>query len=261
MGTELFSLKSAAHPVIDESFLCGDRDLTRDDLGPYLEPLGKSMDMSPIDDRITEIEDDEDIDPQSSQIDAELAPTLHRTLSLSRYEAADAGLWHYLCVIRFPDFVRYRWDDVWDPEKPSNMEEKFLAAGADIYSNALHRLWWAAELTYEEGESGSVADRNYERTREVLEFQELANDIFDRWFARYKPVAVACVDLLKPETLDELKAEGSYPDASSNSEIISDTTTLLREELTVRRVEAMEGEDIRETIRTLRGEVMQGEQE
>jgi hypothetical protein len=247
--------------MIDESFLRGDRDLTKDDLGPYLEPLGKSMDLSPIDDRIAEIEADEEVEPQRSQIDAELAPTLHRTLSLSRYEAADAGLWHYLCIVRFTDFVRYRWEDVWDPEKPSNLEEKFLAAGADIYSNALHRLWWAAELTYEEAESGSVTDRDYDRTRRVLEFQELANDIFDRWFARYKPVAVACVDLLEPETLDELKAEGSYPDAPSNSQLISDTTTLLREELTVRRVEAMDDEDIRETIRTLREEVMQGEHE
>jgi hypothetical protein len=247
--------------MIDESFLQGHRDLTREDLGPYLEPLGKSMDLSAIDDKIAEIEADDDVEPQSSQIDAELAPTLHRTLSLSRYEAADAGLWHYLCVVRFTDFVRYRWEDVWDPEKSSNFEEKFLAAGADIYSNALHRLWWAAELTYEEAESGSVEDRDYDRTRRVLGFQELANDIFDRWFARYRPVAVACVDLLEPETLDKLKAEGSYPDAPSNSQLISDTTTLLREELTVRRVEAMEDEDIRETIRTLREEVMQGEHE
>lgn len=247
--------------MIDESFLSGDRNLTRDDLGPYLEPLGKSMDLSPIDDRIAEIKTDDDVEPQSSEIDAELAPTLHRTLSLSRYEAADAGLWHYLCVIRFTDLVRYRWKHVWDAENQSNMEEKFLKAGADIYSNALHRLWWAAELTYEEGESGLVADRDYERTRRVLEFQELANDIFDRWFARYKPVAVACVDLLEPETLEELKAEGSYPDAPSNSQLISDTTTLLREELTVRRVEAMEEADIRDTIRALREEVMRGEHE
>jgi len=219
------------------------------------------MDLSPIDDRIAEIKSDVDVEPQSSEIDAELAPTLHRTLSLSKYEAADAGLWHYLCVIRFTDFVRYRWEHVWDAENPSNMEEKFLKAGADIYSNALHRLWWAAELTYEEGDSGLVTDRDYKRTRRVLEFQELANDIFDRWFARYKPVAVACVDLLEPEALDEIKAEESYPDSPSNSRVISDTTTLLREELTVRRVEAMEESDIRDTITTLREEVMRGEHE
>jgi hypothetical protein len=150
---------------------------------------------------------------------------------------------------------------VYDPEDPDNMKEKFLKAGADIYSNALHRIWWAAELTYDEAESGDPEDRDYERTRKVLEFQELANDIFDRWFARYRPVAVSCVDLLCHEALNEIKEEGEYSDPPSNSKIASDTTTLLREELTVRRVEAMEEDEIVDTIRSLREEVLRGEAE
>jgi hypothetical protein len=256
MATNLYRLQAAARPLIDDAFLAGDRDLTQDDLGPYLTPVGISIDLDPIDDRIAEIRADDDINPQSSIIDAELAPTLHRTLSLTRNQAADAGLWHYLCVVRFSDFVHYRWDHVYDSDDPSNMREKFLKAGSDIYSNALHRLWWAAELTYEPAESGDPADRDYHRTRRVLEFQELANDIFDRWFARYRPVAVSCVDLLCHDTLDTIKEEGDYRDPPSNSEIVSDTTTLLREELTVRRVESMEREDIEVTIKSLREGVM-----
>lgn len=259
--TELYRLQSAGHPMIDEAFLSGDRDLTIDDLRPYLTPLGKSMDLTPIDERIQEIREDDDVSAQDSQIDAELAPTLHQILDLTRNEASDAGLWHYLCVIRFPEFVHYRWDHVYDPEAPDNMQEKFLKAGADIYSNALHRLWWAAELTYEEAGSENPENRDYERTRRVLEFQELANDIFDRWFARYRPVAVACIDLLCHEALDEIKGEGEYSNPPSNSKIASDTTTLLREELTVRRVEAMEDEEIVDTIRSLREEVLSGETE
>jgi len=112
--------------MIDNRFLAGDRELTKDDLRPYLQPLGRSIDLSPVDERIEEIRADDDIDAQDSLIDAELAPTLHRTLDLTRNEAADAGLWHYLCVVRFPEFVHYRWDHVFDPESPSNMEEKFL---------------------------------------------------------------------------------------------------------------------------------------
>mgnify|MGYP000156245736 CR=1 FL=1 len=244
--------------MVDETFLSGERDFTVDDLRPYLTPLGESYDLSPIDERIEEIRKDDDISPQESKIDAELAPTLHRTLDISRRQAADAGLWHYLCVVRFAGFVHYRWDHVYNPENPSNMSEKFLKAGADIYSNALHRLWWAAELTYEEGQSGKPEDRDYDRTKRVLRFQELANDVFDRWFARYRPVAVSCVDLLCHETLNEIKEEGDYHDPPSNSNIASDTTTLLREELTVRRVEAMEKEQIAETIKDLREEVMSG---
>jgi len=88
--TELYHLQSAAHPMIDNRFLAGDRELTKDDLRPYLQPLGRSIDLSPVDERIEEIRADDDIDAQDSLIDAELAPTLHRTLDLTRNEAADA---------------------------------------------------------------------------------------------------------------------------------------------------------------------------
>ena len=112
--------------MIDNRFLANERELTEDNLRPYLQPLGRSLDLSPVDERIEEIRADDDITAQSSLIDAKLAPTLHRTLDLTRNEAADAGLWHYLCIVRFPEFVHYRWDHVFDPESPGNMEEKFL---------------------------------------------------------------------------------------------------------------------------------------
>ena len=256
MTSDLYRLSRAAHPLIDDAFLKGDRNLSKGNLRAYLSPVEAEVDLEAIDERIQEIRDDDDIDPQDSEIDAELAPTVHRSLALSRHQAADPGLWHYLCVVRFPDFVHYRWDHVYNPEKPDNMREKFLKAGADIYSNALHRLWWAAELTYEEAESGDPDDRDYDRTRQALEFQELANDVFDRWFSRYKPVAIACVDLLSRETLRELEESGEYDDPPSKSDVVSDTTTLLREELTVRRVEAMEPDQIEEMIRDLRDRVM-----
>ncbi|KAB7518832.1 DUF6339 family protein [Halosegnis rubeus] len=242
--------------MVDNTFLRGERDLTEDTLRPYLQPLGRSIDLSPVDERIKEIRASDEIEEQSSLIDAKLAPTLHRTLDLTRNEAADAGLWHYLCIVRFPDFVHYRWDHVFDPESPGNMEEKFLKAGTDAYSNALHRIWWGAELTYEEGESGDVEDRDYSRTKKVLSFQELANDILDHDFARYTPVTHACGDLLCHEKINQIKEDGAYANPPSNSNIVSRTTTLLREELTVRRVEMMEKDDIVETIKDLRDEVM-----
>jgi len=242
--------------MVDGRFLAGERELTKSELRPYLESLGRSIDLSPVDERIKQIRADEDIEAQDSVIDAELAPTLHRTLDLTRKEAADAGLWHYLCIVRFPEFVHYRWDHVFDPESPGNMEEKFLKAGTDAYSNALHRIWWGAELTYEEGESEDVSERDYSRTKKVLGFQELANDILDHDFARYVPVTHACGDLLCHDALDKVKQEGMYEDPPSNSTIVSRTTTLLREELTVRRVEMMDDDHIVKTIEDLRDDVM-----
>lgn len=256
MTTELYSLETAAHPMIDNRFLASDREFTKDDLRPYLQPLGRSLDLSLVDERIEEIRADDDISAQDSLIDAELASTLHRALNLTSNMAANAGLWHYPCVVRFPDFVHYRWDHVFDPESPNNMEEKFLKAGTDAYSNALHRIWWGAELTYDEAESGNIEDRDYSRTKDVLGFQELANDILDHDFARYTPVTHSCGDLLSQNTLERVKQEGTYSNSPSNSVIVSRTTTLLREELTVRRVETMDQSDIAETIKNLREDVM-----
>jgi hypothetical protein len=81
----------------------------------------------------------------------------------------------------------------------------------------------------------------------------------DHDFARYVPVTHACGDLLCHDTLNEIKEEGTYDDPPSNSNIVSRTTTLLREELTVRRVEMMEEDDIVETIEDLRDDVMRQE--
>lgn len=245
MSTDLYRLTRAGRPLVGKDVLAGDRKLTESELGPYLEPTGLSIDLTPLDEKIEEVMAEESkFKKFDHEIDAELARTVHRVFDITPREAADPGLWHYLTAVQYPEFVCYRWR--FNPEKPKAMREKFLGAGKDIYSNALHRLWWIAELTYERGENGE--DRDYDRTTRVLEFQELANDIFDRWFGRYRPFAVACADLLDAEVLED-----SEP---ANSSIVSETTTRLREELTVRRVEAMSQQDIEDLIESTRDDVI-----
>jgi|AntDeeMinimDraft_6_1070357.scaffolds.fasta_scaffold00529_3 hypothetical protein len=241
MSTELKRLTSAGRSLIGEDFFEGRREFSETDLGPYLESVGINLDLSPIEERFQEAKDGGEFETQRHLLDAEMAPVVHDTIDVSRRTAADAGLWHFLTVVHFPEFVRYRW------EGSTTLDEKFLRAGTDIYSNALHRLWWMAELTYEDDQP--VDDGRYERTERVLSFQELANDIFDRWFARYRPVAVACADLLDKSILDE--------EEPSSSKVASQTTTRLREDLTVLRVEAMTDEEIEEKIISLRDEVIQ----
>jgi len=63
------------------------------------------------------------------------------------------------------------------------MREKFLGAGSDLYSNAIHRLWWIAELT--------ALDDDYSTTDAVFANQTMVNKVFDRWFARYQPAVRA----------------------------------------------------------------------
>lgn len=244
MATDILRLTPAGRPLIGEAFLKGEREFSVNDLRPYLESTGISVELSPIDDKVDEIMGrGEYSDPKykryDHEIDAELAPVIHEVLDLSRRQASDPGIWHYLAVIEYSTLVRYRWRYTGEDA----MEEKFLKAGADIYSNAIHRLWWIAELTYDEGREDP-----YDRTTRVLKFQELANDIFDRWFSRYRPMAVACSDLLDKSVIDEFEP--------ASSTIVSDTTTRLREELTVRRLEAMSNEQIEEMITDTREDVI-----
>ena len=145
-------------------------------------------------------------------------------------------MWHYLTTVHYPGFVRHRWE--YNTKRA--MTEKFLAAGRDIYSNALHRLWWIAELTYQEGDSES---QGYDLTQRVLRNQTLANRIFDRDFARYKPASIACVEALVDESTD-----------------VADKTTLrFSHALTNLQLEGMSEKRLYEVIVRIREEVKANE--
>ena len=217
--TELKDLTDTS--LVTEEFVRGEEELTRDDLDPYLESTGIEVDLGPIREKIeNEVYDSDEYEEGGSDIDGEVAETIRRTLDLTRREAATDGIWHYLTVVKFPDFVRYRW-------KGDDVRGKFLDGGEDIYSNAIHRLWWIAEIT-RDGD-------DYTRTGEIFEMQELANDVADRWYARYKPITWACVDELKPSAVEEF--------APANSAIVSRATTRLNEKLTVALVEGLTYEE------------------
>lgn len=152
------------------------------------------------------------------EIDAAAAEPVREYLDFSRHIAADAGLWHWLTVSELHEFVYYRW------KESGNIEEKFLKAGTDIYSNAVHRLWWGAELTCDSGD--------YTRTETLFKQGELANDVLDRWFARYEPVAKVVVDELDGE----------------DSKVISDVTRDIKGELSRYSLELMEPPEIRKLV-------------
>jgi len=78
--------------------------------------------------------------------DAWLAPRLHATLRLTRGEAANKDLWAYLGLIVAPDYVIWRHRPVVADEErrtPTVQSARFVGGNN---SQALARLWWAAEL-------------------------------------------------------------------------------------------------------------------
>lgn len=230
--TELKTLAEGGHALLSEAFLEGEEELTEDDLDPYLEGTGIEVDLEPLDEKVAEVMDDHP--PGKAKIDRDLAPTVHQTLDLTRREAAIDGIWHYLAIVEYPEFVRYRWGEY------SDFREKFLGGGTNIYSNAIHRLWWIAEITHE--------GDDYTRTEEIFEMQELANDVSDRWFARHQPITFACVDVLQKDEIDHFDPP--------NSSIISETTTRLRERLTVVCAEGLDYPKAVELVTEIRDKVV-----
>jgi hypothetical protein len=230
--TQLKRLDQSGHVHISQDFLRGEEELTMDELAPYIEPVNATGDLEELRKVLSVVVDGyEKHDPM---IDSAAGPNVHQFIDISRRQAGDPGIWHYLTVIEFPDFVRYRW-----PYTTENaMREKFLKAGTDIYSNALHRLWWISELTYQIDDDD---ERDYSLTEDVLANQTLANKIFDRWFARHKPAAVACAEVL-------LKA-------GANSTVIEETTLRFRETLSKVQLEGMPRKEIRILIEDILADV------
>lgn len=227
--TRLDRLTRDGRRLVTEEFLRGEQSRIDDEtLAEYVEPVDASAEIgelaSALDDVIATH------DRYEARIDAAAAPHVHRHVDVPRVVAADPGVWHYLTVAEFPEFVRYRWE--YNTEKA--MREKFLAGGRDVYSNALHRLWWIAELTHDPDD-----DDPYQLTRSVFRDQFLANRVFDREFARYRPAAVVCCD----ELLDATDA------------VVDETTLRFNHALSNLQLEGLDETQIRAVVRDIRRDV------
>lgn len=185
--TTLKRLSEDGQRLVGEQFLKGEVTLSRAEVEPFVEPLpsGVTADLDALDRTVETVV--EEHSRFATSMDGALAADVHRYIDISRRVAGDPGLWHWLAVARYPDFVRYRWE--YNSEEA--MREKFLGAGSDLYSNAIHRLWWIAELTRNEDD--------YSLTHDVFSNQTMVNKVFDRWFARYQPAVVAVCDELSDE--------------------------------------------------------------
>lgn len=218
--------------LVDEPFLRGERSrLAESEVEKDLEPVDATADLAGLRRDLESVMDS--FDQHDADMDAATAPIVHRRLDTSRRVAGDPGVWHYLTVVEFPDFVRHRWEYTTE----NAMREKFLGAGTDLYSNALHRLWWIAELTYDETATG---DDRYELTRNVLGRQTLVNRVFDRNFAQYRPAAIAASE----ELLD------------ASEETIDRVTLRFNRALTTFQLEGLSRDQIHDLLQQIRADVV-----
>lgn len=188
---ELYYLEPEGAAIADDpEFQRGDRNPDREYYEQHLEPTGIEADLEALENKISEVIGD--YEEGAEDIDKALAETVHQTIAISRKDAADERIWHYLAIVRLPSFVWYRWPRDAGDRTHKSMREKFKGTHKDIYSNAFHRLWWIAELTHD----GS----DYTRTERALGTQRLANTVFDRGFHRSEGVVKACIDVLHDES-------------------------------------------------------------
>ena len=185
----LYRLTEDGRRLVSDPYLKGDAEIDPDELAKFIEPMPgePTADLEALDSAVNRVVSNHS--RYDTAMDGALASDVHRRLNVSRRVAGDPGLWHWLAVERYPHFVRHRWKY----RSETAMREKFLGAGSDLYSNAIHRLWWIAELTHDE------STQDYGLTEKVFANQTIVNKVFDRWFARYEPAAVAVVRAVTDE--------------------------------------------------------------
>lgn len=248
---DVYELTKEANDLVNEAFVRGDRTLTDDEIQTTRNELPFELDAADFDvaglkakadaimgDKEVQFSDGVVIDgseysPGDASIDAAMASEVRRHLQLTREQAAHDGLWRYLAVVELREFVRYRWPYP-DPQTNRSLsaaQAKYLEGARDLYEHALVRLWWIAELTR--------TGNNYSRTTKALKRQELANDLFDRGYARYPPAVRATIDVL----------------ADTNSQVVSRTTTKLNHALSTIRLEALNESELREIVKEIKSNV------
>jgi hypothetical protein len=223
--SNLQRLSQGVKKLLTEEFLNGNKEeLEYEEYESYLEGIDNELELEEFDRAIDSVMSE--TEKHKSEIDPLAAPEIHRTLPLTRREAADGGVWHYLTMVHRPDFVRHRWEY----NSRSYMEKRFFGCG-EWDTNTLYRLWWAAELTEKNGDYGVTED--------IFTRQRLVRAIFDRDLCMYRPAVLACVDALR----------------ESSGEVIEETVKRLNRRLTTVQLESASEQDIRDMVLDIRDTV------
>ncbi len=149
----------------------------------HVEPLERALSLRALDDALDGVLSTTAAF-DAAAVDTALALALHRTLPLTRREAADWAVWRYLAVVHRPDVVRHRWElRSW-----TTMRARFWSSGTRPDSNLLGRLWWIAEL--------SRRGDDHRATRRLLASPSLANAVFVRRLSSFAPFVHASAQIL-----------------------------------------------------------------
>jgi len=127
-----------------------------------------------------------------------LAPRLHSALRLTRAQAADKGLWHWVAVAFWPEYVTWRWG-----KSGAVADNRWFGP---VNKQAFARLWWGGEL-FRDGPDYSVAELAFRN-------QDLVNSLLHRPVVRCRSLAIGIV-----KALWECAEAESGPDSDSINDL------------------------------------------
>jgi hypothetical protein len=108
-----------------------------------------------------------------------LAPRLHYALRLTRAEASDGHVWHWLAV-RYNTYVTWRWGE-------EAVEARWTGP---VHKQTFKRLWWGAEL-FRNGADYSPVERAFRN-------QDVPNSYLHRPLARCRSLTLGLLDVVAP---------------------------------------------------------------
>ena len=221
---ELCRLRSGFQ--LNEGFMRGEEPLPEGIGNGFVQEIERDISLTELDEAIERLI--QTTEPQGNEIDRIAAPAIHEALPLTRREAADMGVWRYLSIVRYPEFVRHRWGY----SSLNEMRRRFVGSN-EWNSNTFSRLWWAAELTYDES-------REYDLTRKAFSSQHVARSAFERLFGHHHDAAAAFIDVF-------------YDDSQG---VVEEAVKRFNQRLTTVRIEAIDRDRIEELLKDIQGDVI-----
>lgn len=205
---------------IDDEFLEGDRNIDDETFEEHLENTDIDVDLDRLEEICERAKSEYGGDGDKLQdMDADIAPEIHKALDLTRREASDPEIWNYISLVLHPDFVRHRW---------SSCARKRFDATINLKRQAFSRLWWIAELTERDGE--------YELTEIAFSKQDIAQNIFDNNFSHFEPLLEPALKKLDDEPSEVAKKYGE----------------ILNRRFAVRLLETLDEDDLEELAEDVR---------
>ncbi|MDQ3032729.1 MAG: DUF6339 family protein [Myxococcota bacterium] len=184
----LMMLAPGAKPYVATALIGGAKKL---DIDPkYLREFNRPLDVDPLRKGLEDVQSE--YFQYEKEMDEEAVLVVRDTLPLTRREAAQIGVWHWLTVCCVPQFVWHRWPLKADGTPTT---ERFLGG---LNKNTLARLWWLGELT-RDTKDAALTKALVARTQDQVQLVQ------EHAFVKHAPAVRAFLALTESARFEEIR--------------------------------------------------------